>query len=57
MAFAFEAPPAEGRQCTCCGDIKPLNFFGLDQQECRNCEAQRRHQAMKQDADDAAEES
>ena len=55
--MAFEAPPAEGRQCTYCGDIKPLNFFGLDQQECRNCEAQRRHQAMKQDADDAAEES
>ena len=54
--MAFEAPPAEGRQCTYCGDIKPLKFFGLDQQECRNCEAQRRQQAMKQDADDAAEE-
>ena len=55
--MAFEVPPAEGRQCISCGDIKPLNFFGLDQQECRNCGAQRRHQSMKQDADDAAEAS
>ena len=55
--MALEAPPAEGRQCISCGDIKPLNFFGLDQQECWNCEAQRRQHATKQDADDAAEES
>ena len=56
--MAFEAPPAQGRQCSCCGEIKPLNFFGLDQQECRNCEAQRRRdEAMKQNANDAVEES
>ena len=54
--MAFEAPPAEGRQCSSCGDIKPLNFFGLDQQECRNCEAQRRQHANRQDADEAMEE-
>ena len=29
----FEAPPAEGRQCISCGNLKPLNFIGLDQQE------------------------
>ena len=56
--MAFEAPPAQGRQCSCCGEIKPLNFFGLDQQECRNCEAKRlRQQAMKQSTNDAVEES
>ena len=45
--MAFEAPPAEGRQCISCGDIKPLNFFGLDQQECRNRELRRRQEAIK----------
>ena len=54
--MAFEAPPAEGRQCISCGDIKPLNFFGLDQQECRNCESRRRQQAIQQNANDAVEE-
>ena len=54
--MAFEAPPAEGRQCISCGDIKPLNFFGLDQQECRNCESRRGHQAIEQNANDAVEE-
>ena len=55
--MAFEAPPAEGRQCISCGDIKPLNFFGLDQKECRNCESSRRQQAIKQNADDSVEEA
>ena len=56
--MAFDAPRAQGRQCSSCGDIKPLNFFGLDQQECRNCEVQRRRQqAMKQNAHDSVEES
>ena len=56
--MAFDAPPAQGRQCRCCGYIKPLNFFGLDQQECRNCEVQRRRQqAMKENANDSVEES
>ena len=56
--MAFEAPPAQGRQCSFCGEIKPLNFFGLDQLECRNCEAQRRRQqATKQNANDAVEGS
>ena len=55
--MAFEAPPAEGRQCISCGDIKPLNFFGLDQQECRNCESSRRQQGIKQNADDSFEEA
>ena len=56
--MAFDAPPAQGRQCRCCGYIKPLNFFGLDQQECRNGEVQRRRQqAMKQNANDAFEGS
>ena len=54
--MAFEAPPAEGRQCISCGDIKTLNFFGLDQQECRNCESRRRQQVMKQNANDAVKE-
>ena len=53
--MAFEAPPAEGRQCTSCGDIKILNFFGLDSKECRNCEAKRRRHALKQEADRATE--
>ncbi len=56
-SMAFEAPPAEGRQCISCGDIKPLNFFGLDQQECRNCESRRSQQAIKQNADDSVEEA
>ena len=55
--MAFEAPPAEGRQCISCGDIKPLNFFGLDQQECRNCESSRRQQGIKQNANDSVEEA
>ena len=54
--MAFEAPPAEGRQCTSCGDIKILNFFGLDSKECRNCEAIRRQHALKQVTDGAAED-
>ena len=49
--MAFEAPPAEGRECTSCGDIKPLNFFGLDSMECRNCEVLRRQHAVAQEAD------
>ena len=55
--MTFEAPPAEGRQCISCGDIKPLNFFGLDQQECRNCESSRRQQGIKQNANDSVEEA
>ena len=55
--MAFEAPPTEGRQCISCGDIKPPNFFGLDQQECRNCESSRRQQGIKQYADDSLEEA
>jgi len=54
--MAFEAPPAEGRQCTSCGDIKPLNFFGLDSGECRNCEVLRRQHALKQDGDGQIED-
>lgn len=54
--MAFEAPPAEGRQCTSCGDIKILNFFGLDSKECRSCEAIRRQHALKQKADGATED-
>ena len=54
--MAFEAPPAEGRQCISCGDIKPLNFFGLDQQEGRNCESKRCQQAITQNANDSVEE-
>jgi len=53
--MAFEAPPAEGRQCIGCGEIQPLNFFGLDSKECRSCEAIRRQHAVKQDADQAGE--
>ena len=54
--MAFEAPPAEGRQCTSCEDIKPLNFFGLDSGECRNCEVLRRQHALKQDSDGQIED-
>ena len=53
--MAFEAPPAEGRQCTSCGDIKALNFFGLDSKECRNCEVLRRQHSLKNQTDDAKE--
>ena len=55
--MALEAPPAEGRQCISCGDIKPLNFIGLDQQEFRNCESKRRQQAIKLNVNDAVEEA
>ncbi len=58
--MAFEAAPAEGRQCISYGDIKPLNFIGLDKQEYRNCESKRLQQAMKlnvNDAVDAVEEA
>ena len=55
--MALEAPPAEGRQCISWGDIKPLIFFGLDQQECRNCESSRRQQGIKQNANDSVEEA
>ena len=55
--MAFEAPPSEGRQCISFGDIKPLNFFGLDQQECRNCESRQRQQAFKQNVNDSVEEA
>ncbi len=53
--MAFEAPPPQGRQCTSCGDIKALNFFGLDSRECRNCEALRRQHSLKDDSDGAPE--
>ena len=56
-SMAFKAPPAERRQCISCGDIKPLNFIGLDQQECRNCESKRRQQAIKLNVNDAVEEA
>ena len=55
--MAFEAPPAEGRQCISWGDIKPLNFFGLDQQDCRHCESRQRQQGIKQNANDSVEEA
>ena len=53
--MAFEAPPAEGRQCSSCGDIKQLNFFGLDSNECRNCEVLRRQQNVKDKSEGAPE--
>ena len=55
--LAFEAPPAEGSQCISWGSFKPLNFIGLDQQECRNCESKRRQQAIKLNVNDAVEEA
>ena len=55
-SMAFEAPPAEGRQCTSCGDIKPLNFFGLDSKECRKCEVLRRQSGVKDKLDGAVED-
>ena len=55
--MAFGAPPAEGRQRISCGEIKPLNFFGLDQQECRDCESRQLQQAIKQNANDSVEEA
>jgi len=54
--MAFEAPPAEGRQCTSCGEIKPLNFFGLDSKECRKCEVLRRENSVKNKNDEATED-
>ena len=54
--MAFEAPPAEGRQCNNCGEIKPLNFFGLDSKECRNCEAMRRQRNLTDHSDKTGED-
>ena len=54
--MAFEAPPAEGRQCSNCGEIKPLNFFGLDSKECRKCELSRHQNSMKDTIDGAKED-
>ena len=54
--MAFEAPPAEGRQCTNCGESKPLNFFGLDSKECRKCELSRQQNRMKDMIDGAGED-
>lgn len=53
--MAFESPPAEGRQCSSCGQIKALNFFGLDSKECRNCEVLRRQQSAKDQACESSE--
>ena len=53
--MAFESPPAEGRQCSICGQIKALNFFGLDSKECRNCEVLRRQQSVKEQAGESPE--
>ena len=38
------SPAAETRQCSSCGKTLSLNFFALDNRECRRCEAQRSSQ-------------
>ena len=47
--MAFQSPPAEGRTCNTCGDVKSLNFFALDSHECRRCEESREQQALKEE--------
>lgn len=37
--MAYDTPPPEIRQCRSCGKTLSLNFFGLDSNECRRCEA------------------
>lgn len=56
--MSFEAPPAQGRQCTSCGEIKQLNFFGLDSKECRKCEVLvlRRDNSVKSKNDETTED-
>ncbi len=54
--MSFEAPPAEGRQCTSCGEIQQLNFFGLDSKECRKCEVLRRDNSVKSKNDETTED-
>ena len=38
------SPAAKTRQCSSCGKTLSLNFFALDNRECRRCEAQRSSQ-------------
>lgn len=47
--MVFQSPPAEGRACKTCGDVKSLNFFALDSHECRRCEESREQQALKEE--------
>ena len=47
--MAFQSPPAEGRTCNTCGDVKSLNFFALDSHECRRCEERREQQGLKEE--------
>ena len=39
--MSYATPPAETRQCTSCRNVRTLNFFKLDHQECRHCEGKR----------------
>ena len=51
----FESPPPEARLCSSCGDLKSLNFFALDSDECRRCEASNRQKQVVVQADEAVE--
>ena len=49
----FESPPPEARECSSCGDLKSLNFFALDSDECRRCEALKQRRAAIAQAEQA----
>ena len=51
----FESPPPEARLCSSCGDLKSLNFFALDSDECRRCEALNDQKQGVMQGDDAVE--
>ncbi|WP_156098095.1 hypothetical protein [Synechococcus sp. KORDI-100] len=51
----FESPPPEARLCSSCGDLQSLNFFALDNDECRRCEASNQQKQVVLQADEAVE--
>ena len=51
----FESPPPEARQCSSCGDLKSLNFFALDSDECRRCEVLSRQRSVIAQSDQAVD--
>ena len=55
--MALKPPQQRDVSASAAVTSKPLNFFGLDQQECRNYESRQRQQATKQNANDSVEEA
>jgi hypothetical protein len=55
LVMPFESPPPQARQCNSCGDLKSLNFFALDSNDCRRCELIQREALIAQ-ADQAGDQ-